>query len=136
MATRKATQLSIQLYWRAIFELARGDSDFGTWDNTLVREIQRMSLEAFQGHPFTEFEMMSLRSLFNSSLHVLMHKKCASYPPTTAEIMAWVKKPIHSLHLPLYVKWYLLKRAVDAGNEEAKTLLREHLLQYSRERKK
>jgi hypothetical protein len=65
-----------------------------------------------------------------------MHTKHASNLPTTTEIMDWVKKSIRSLHLSVYVEWYLLKRAVDAGNEEAKTLLQQHLLQHSRKNRR
>jgi len=123
------------LYWRAVHELALGDPGFGSWDNLLVRRIRKMPFTTFQRHPFTDEEMRLLESLFCCSLHLYMHTNHASELPTTDEIVNFVKKPFRSLHLSVYVEWYLLKCAVDAGNEEAKRLLREHLLQYSSRRK-
>jgi hypothetical protein len=123
------------LLWRAVHELALADPDFGSWDNLLVRRIRKMPLKTFLRHPFTDEEMRLLKSLFCCSLHVYMHTCHASKLPTSTEIVNWVKKPIRSLHLSVYVEWYLLKCAVDAGNEEAKRLLREHLLQHSSKRK-
>jgi hypothetical protein len=123
------------LFMRALFETLKGDLEFCHFLHSCSK-FQWMELKEFLSYPFTPQESRELRTLFCASMHYLMRTEHASELPSPIEIMAWVKTPNDGKFFPLYLKWYLLRIAIADGSEEvkeeAKTLLREHLLQHSR----
>jgi hypothetical protein len=120
-----------RLFLLAEFELLKASPNFCHPSHSF-KKFQRMDRQEFMAYHFNENELAKLRTLFCANLRSILPTEHPSELPTVSEVMQWVKTPNHCDRFPLYLKWFLLKLAVDAGNEEAKTLLKEHLHEHSR----